>query len=87
MGSIELLSQLFQALTPGKQRKYAAAIKFVIKRFRADNSHMFALLRADDLSVFSGLAGRTLGGACFAFTLPEAAVGRRIAVAAREGRS
>ena len=30
--------------------------------------------------------GRTLGGASFAVTLPEAAVGRRIAVAAREDR-
>jgi len=30
--------------------------------------------------------GRTLGGACFAVTLPEAAVGRRLAVAAQEDR-
>ena len=30
--------------------------------------------------------GHTLGGACFAVTLPEAAVGRRLAVAAREDR-
>ncbi len=31
--------------------------------------------------------GEKLGGACFAVTLPEAAVGRRIAVAVREGRN
>jgi len=30
--------------------------------------------------------GRTLGGACFAVLLPEAAVGRKLAVAAREDR-